>query len=237
MQSPLREWQVALQRAKSINPKWKSPSEGVDFSLDALLESDNRRRVDLVQRSSICRMAHHLCHVTQVCSTALHRQREDEDMLQRMHAAIVRIDMVLEGSTSPAAALRKSQSSYVKRWKEQSKEFSEIVAAWNVARVSAANATTDLTSVSFTSNSSNLMSRRSPAKLDYASQKMNSNADGAFLRLGHDDSNISAVVATATPAQTRSKASKTEDLHHNADRINPNIRHGQILHNAPLPQT
>lgn len=157
-------------------------------------------------------------------STASHRQREDEAQLQSMHAATVRMDMVLEGSTSSAVALKKAQTSYVKRWKERSTEYSEIVAAWNVARASAANVTTDLTSVSFTSNSSNLMSRRSPGKHGSSSQKYGSKADGAFTRLSQDDSNISAVATTATPAHARSSALRADVSPKHDDKVNPNIR-------------
>jgi hypothetical protein len=161
-----------------------------------------------------------------VRSTAAHREREDDALLQRMHAATVRMDMVLEGSTSPAVALKKAQASYIKRWKEQSVEFSEIVAAWNVARVTAANVTTDLTSVSFTSNASNVMSRRSPGR--HGAMGTNSpksgKVDGMLQRLSQDESNISAVAATATPAHTRPTALRAEASPKHADHVNPNIR-------------
>jgi hypothetical protein len=145
-------------------------------------------------------------------------------VLQRMHAAAVRMDMVLEGSTGPAVALRKAQASYVKRWKEQSTAFSEISAAWNVARTAAANATTDLTSVSFTSNSSNLMPKRSPGKHASGSQRSSGKLDGALQRLSHDESDLSAVAATATPAHTRSSALAAELSPKINEKVNPNTR-------------
>ena len=164
----------------------------------------------------------------QVRSTAAHRQREDEALLQRMHAAAVRLDMVLEGSTSPAISLRKAQALYVKRWKEQSREYSEVLAAWSVARAAAADATTDLTSVSFTSNSSNLMPRRSPGKDGTGSQRLSSKSDGALQRLSHDESNISAVAAAATPAHARSSAPRANVSPKNIEKINPNVRYCRV---------
>jgi hypothetical protein len=164
------------------------------------------------------------CLAVQVRSTAAHQQREDEALLQRMHAATARMDMVLEGSTSTAVTLRKAQIVYVKRWKEQMREYSEILAAWNVARASAADATTDLTSVSFTSNSSNLMSKRSPGKNALNSQKMGSRNDGTLQRLSQDESNLSAVAATATPAHARSSVSRTNVSPKTSDKMNANVR-------------
>ncbi len=49
MQSPPKEWQAALQRAQAINPLRKSPHSKEDFDLDALLDAENRRRVELVR--------------------------------------------------------------------------------------------------------------------------------------------------------------------------------------------
>ena len=149
-------------------------------------------------------------------------QREDDAVLQRMHAATVRMDMLLEGSTSAAVALKKAQASYVKRWKEQSAEFSEMSAAWSMARVSAANVTTDFTSASFSSNSSNLMSRRSPGKHG-SSAKSEGKANGTLQRLSQDESNISAVAAAATPAHARSSAVRAQ-ASPKADHTNPNMR-------------
>ncbi len=143
-------------------------------------------------------------------------------MLQRMHAATVRMDMLLEGSTSAAVALKKAQAAYVKRWKEQSAEFSEMSAAWSMARVSAANVTTDFTSASFSSNSSNLMSRRSPGKHG-SSAKSEGKANGTLQRLSQDESNISAVAAAATPAHARSSAVRAQ-ASPKADHTNPNMR-------------
>ena len=49
MQSPPKEWQAALQRAQAINPLRKSPHSKEDFDLDALLDAENRRRLELVR--------------------------------------------------------------------------------------------------------------------------------------------------------------------------------------------
>ena len=227
MLSPHKEWQVALQRAQAIRPLTASSSSADDFNLDALLDADNRRRLMNVQKVTLC----HCCmtleslHCSQVSSSAAQRQREDEAVLQRMHATTVRLDTMMQGNTSAAVALRKAQTAYVKRWKEQSMEYSEVVAAWNVARSAAANVTTDLTSVSFTSNSSNLMSRRSPAKQTSASQRLSGSVGGAPHRLSQDDSTLSAVAATATPAHARSSASRTEVSPINVDKVNPSLRY------------
>jgi hypothetical protein len=160
----------------------------------------------------------------QVRSTAAHRQREDEALLLRMHEATARMDMVMDGSTSPAVTLRKAQMLYVKRWKEQLREYSEILAAWNMARASAADATTDLTSVSFTSNSSNLMSKRSPGRDGLSSLKIGSKNDGTLQRLSQDESDLSAVAATATPAHARSNVPRSNVSPKGIDKVNPNIR-------------
>ena len=170
-------------------------------------------------------MTFHSRFSSQVRSTAAQRQHEDEAALQRMHAATVRMDMMMEGNTSAAVALRKAQISYVKHWKEQSMEYSEVVAAWNVARAAATNVTTDLTSVSFTSNSSNLMSKRSPAKQASISQRLSGSAGGAPQRLSQDDSTLSAVAATATPAHARTSAARTEVSPINVDKVNPSLRY------------
>ena len=227
MLSPHKEWQVALQRAQAIRPLTASSSSADDFNLDALLDADNRRRLTNVQKTTLCRccMTLESLNCSQVSSSAAQRQREDEAVLQRMHATTVRLDTMMQGNTSAAVALRKAQTAYVKRWKEQSMEYSEVVAAWNVARSAAANVTTDLTSVSFTSNSSNLMSRRSPAKQTSASQRLSGSAGGAPQRLSQDDSTLSAVAATATPAHARSSASRTEVSPINVDKVNPSLRY------------
>jgi hypothetical protein len=162
--------------------------------------------------------------LVQVRSSAAHRQREDEALLQRMHAAAARMDMVLEGSTSPAVALRKAQILYSKRCKEQMKEYAENLAAWNLARASAADATTDLTSASFTSNLSNLMTKRSPGKDGVSSQKISSTNDKNLQRLSQDESNLSAVAATATPAHSRSSALQAHASAKHIDAVNPNVR-------------
>ncbi len=175
-------------------------------------------------RTAVC-MQSRDCY--QVRSTAAHREREDDALLQRMHAATVRLDMVLEGSTSPAVALKKAQASYIKRWKEQSADFSEVLAAWNVARATAANVTTDFTSVSFTSNSSNVMSGRSPGRHGATatnSPKSGSKIDGVLQRLSQDESNISAVAAIATPAHARSTALRADASPKHVDHVNPNTR-------------
>jgi hypothetical protein len=48
MQSAHSEWQVALQRAQAIQPLGSSLHTGDNFSLAALLDADNRRRLELV---------------------------------------------------------------------------------------------------------------------------------------------------------------------------------------------
>jgi len=49
MLSPHKEWQVALQRAQAMRPPAVSSSVGDDFNLDALLDADNRRRLQNVR--------------------------------------------------------------------------------------------------------------------------------------------------------------------------------------------
>lgn len=49
MQSPIKEWQVALQRAQAIQPMGKALYSGDHFNLDALLVSDISRRLEHVR--------------------------------------------------------------------------------------------------------------------------------------------------------------------------------------------
>jgi hypothetical protein len=53
MQSPIKEWQVALQRAQAIQPLGKAPYSGGDFNLDALLDSDISRRLEHVREKQL----------------------------------------------------------------------------------------------------------------------------------------------------------------------------------------
>ena len=50
MQSAIKQWQVALQRAQAIQPLGKLSHSGDDFNLDALLDADNSRRLEHVRR-------------------------------------------------------------------------------------------------------------------------------------------------------------------------------------------
>jgi hypothetical protein len=50
MQSAIKQWQVALQRAQAIQPLGTLSHSGDDFNLDALLDADNSRRLEHVRR-------------------------------------------------------------------------------------------------------------------------------------------------------------------------------------------
>jgi hypothetical protein len=51
MQSPIKEWQVALQRARAIQPLGNESHSGGNFNLDALLDSDINRRLEHVRQT------------------------------------------------------------------------------------------------------------------------------------------------------------------------------------------
>ena len=61
MQSPIKEWQVALQRAQAIQPLGKLSHSGDDYNLDALLDADNSRRLEHVRRTFWFRFGFIVC--------------------------------------------------------------------------------------------------------------------------------------------------------------------------------